>query len=55
MPREKRHLWEDSRIDETRRRSDPTNACIRASAEKDAKYRSGSNTQVGRELLLERE
>ena len=51
----KRHRWKDSRSDETGRRSDSANACIRASAEKDAELRSRSNTQGIRELLPERE
>ena len=35
-------LQKDSMSGETGRRSDPTNACIRAGAEKDAERRSGS-------------
>ena len=35
-------LEKDSRSGETRRRSDPKNACIRAAAEKDAEPRSES-------------
>ena len=53
MPRAKLHRWKDSRSDENGCKSDPANACIRASAEKDAEHRSRGNTQVGRDLLLE--
>ena len=35
-------LEKDSWNDEAGRRSDPTNACIRAGADKDAEQRSGS-------------
>ena len=35
-------LEKDRRIGDTGRMSDPTNACIRAGAEKDAEQRSGS-------------
>ena len=35
------------RIDETGRRSDTENACTRASAEKDAEHRSGSESPDG--------
>ena len=48
VPRAKRHRWKDSR-------SDPANACTRASAEKDVEHRSRSNTPAGRELLPVRE
>ena len=51
-PRAKRHRWKDSWSDEPGRRSDPTNACIRASAEKDTEQRSHSK---GRNSSSERE
>ena len=47
----KRHGWDDSWSDETRRRSDPTKETIRARAE-DAKYRSGNDNKRGERLLL---